>query len=796
MISYLQVDNLSKRFGEQLLFENISFGIGKGQKVALIAKNGMGKSTLLRIIAGKDTSESGTVIFRNDITVGILDQDPALDPENSVFEEVFHSDSPVLKLIKAYEEAVAHNHTEALEKLIPEMDIHSAWDYDTTIKQILSELKIDTYDKKIGQLSGGQKKRVGLAKVLISNPDFLILDEPTNHLDIEMTEWLEEYLGKSNATLLMVTHDRYFLDRVCNQIIEIDEFGLFSYSGNYAYYLEKREERIENRNAAIDKARNLLRTEQEWMRRMPQARSHKAQYRIDNFYKLKETASQNTTEKKLELDIQGKRLGKKILELDHVSKSFDGHCILRDFSYKFVRGEKIGIVGKNGVGKSTFLNIITQNLQPDSGSISIGETVVYGYYKQSGIAFNETDRVIDIVKNIAERIDLGNGRIMSASQFLEYFMFTDKQQYSLVEKLSGGERRRLYLLTVLMGNPNFLILDEPTNDLDIITLNVLEEYLKGFKGCLLIVSHDRFFTDKVVDRIFAFEGNGIVKDFPGNYTIYKNKKEEEKEQLEKTEKEKKKTEQPQSTPNNSVEKKRKLSFKERQEMQQLETDMEQLNTEKTIIETADFPKALLNSCILTAGVVVLNLIVSSLAGYALAKWKSRWSACFMLLFLSSMFVPFHTIMISLLSTARDLHVTGHIWGLILIYCGLQCPIPIFLIRGFVSSVPGELEEAALLDGCGVLKRFVLIVLPLIKPILTTVAILNVLWVWNDFLLPYLILGKPITIPLSQMYFYGQYNQQWHLIMAGFVVTTIPVILFYIFMQKNIVNGIAAGAIKG
>ena len=586
MISYLQVDNLSKRFGEQLLFENISFGIGKGQKVALIAKNGMGKSTLLRIIAGKDTSESGTVIFRNDITVGILDQDPALDPENSVFEEVFHSDSPVLKLIKAYEEAVAHNHTEALEKLIPEMDIHSAWDYDTTIKQILSELKIDTYDKKIGQLSGGQKKRVGLAKVLISNPDFLILDEPTNHLDIEMTEWLEEYLGKSNATLLMVTHDRYFLDRVCNQIIEIDEFGLFSYSGNYAYYLEKREERIENRNAAIDKARNLLRTEQEWMRRMPQARSHKAQYRIDNFYKLKETASQNTTEKKLELDIQGKRLGKKILELDHVSKSFDGHCILRDFSYKFVRGEKIGIVGKNGVGKSTFLNIITQNLQPDSGSISIGETVVYGYYKQSGIAFNETDRVIDIVKNIAERIDLGNGRIMSASQFLEYFMFTDKQQYSLVEKLSGGERRRLYLLTVLMGNPNFLILDEPTNDLDIITLNVLEEYLKGFKGCLLIVSHDRFFTDKVVDRIFAFEGNGIVKDFPGNYTIYKNKKEEEKEQLEKTEKEKKKTEQPQSTPNNSVEKKRKLSFKERQEMQQLETDMEQLNTEKTIIETA------------------------------------------------------------------------------------------------------------------------------------------------------------------------------------------------------------------
>lgn len=587
MISYLQVENLSKRFGEQLLFENISFGIAKGQKVALIAKNGMGKSTLLHIIASKDTAETGSVIFRNDITVGILDQDPVLDPENTVFEEVFNSDSLVLNLIKTYEAAVNQNDTATLEKLIPEMDIHSAWDYDTTIKQILSELKIDTYDKKIKFLSGGQKKRVGLAKILISNPDFLILDEPTNHLDIEMTEWLEEYLSKSNSTLLMVTHDRYFLDRVCNQIIEIDEFGLFSYGGNYAYYLEKRAERVENRNAVIDKARNLLRTEQEWMRRMPQARSHKAQYRIDNFYKLKDTASQNVSEQKLELDIQGKRLGKKILELDHVSKSFENHCVLQDFSYKFVRGEKIGIVGKNGVGKSTFLNIITQNLNPDSGSISIGETVVYGYYKQSGITFNENDRVIDIVKNISERIDLGNGKIMSASQFLEYFMFTDKQQYSLVEKLSGGERRRLYLLTVLMSNPNFLILDEPTNDLDIVTLNVLEEYLKGFKGCLLIVSHDRFFTDKVVDRIFAFEGNGVIKDFPGNYTIYKNKKEEEKEIAEKAEKEKKKQITPTPPTNTDItEKKRKLSFKERQEMQQLETDMEQLNIEKTEIETA------------------------------------------------------------------------------------------------------------------------------------------------------------------------------------------------------------------
>ncbi|WP_276803385.1 ABC-F family ATP-binding cassette domain-containing protein [Odoribacter laneus] len=587
MISYLQVENLSKRFGEQLLFENISFGIGKNQKVSLIAKNGMGKSTLLQIIAGKDSPESGSVIFRNDITIGYLEQNPALQEENTVFEEVFSSDSPILNLIKAYEKAVAQNDLRQLEELLPQMDTYNAWDYDNTIKQILSELKINTYEKKIAHLSGGQRKRVGLAKVLISNPDFLILDEPTNHLDIEMTEWLEEYLEKSNVTLLMVTHDRYFLDRVCSHIIEIDEFGLFTYEGNYSYYLEKRAQRIETRNATIDKAKNLFRTEQEWMRRMPQARSHKARYRIDNFYKIKEIASQKTDEKTLELDIKGQRLGKKILELEHISKSFENHTLIQDFSYKFVRGEKIGIVGKNGIGKSTFLNIITQNLAPDSGTIEIGETVAYGYYKQSGIQFQETDRVIDIVKNIAERIDLGNGRVLSASQFLEYFLFTDKQQYSLVEKLSGGERRRLYLLTVLMRNPNFLILDEPTNDLDIVTLNVLEEYLKSFKGCLLIVSHDRFFMDKVSDRIFAFEGNGIIKDFPGNYTQYKNKKEEEEEQRQKEQK-KQTTQQAAVQPSGPIDKtqKRKLSYKEKLEMQQLEQEIEQLNTEKTGIETA------------------------------------------------------------------------------------------------------------------------------------------------------------------------------------------------------------------
>lgn len=560
MISFLQVNNLSKRFGEQLLFENLSFGIGKNQKVALIAKNGMGKSTMLKIIAGKEIADAGTIIFRNDITVGYLEQDPQLEPENNVFEEVFNSDSPLLKAIRNYEEAVTNNDSEAIEELIPQMDALAAWDYETQVKQILSELKINKYNQRIKELSGGQKKRVGLAKILISNPDFLILDEPTNHLDVEMTEWLESYLEKSKVTLLMVTHDRYFLDRVCDLIIEIDDFGLYAYNGNYSYYLEKREERIDARNASIDKAKNLLRTEQEWMRRMPQARSHKAQYRIDNFYKLKEVADQHTEQQQLELDIRGKRLGKKILELEHVDKSYGDLCILKDFSYKFVRGEKIGIIGKNGIGKSTFLNIITQTTKPDSGQIEIGETVVYGYYKQSGITFKENDRPIDIVKNISEKIDLGNGRIMSASQFLEYFLFSDKLQYSPVYKLSGGEKRRLYLLTVLMGNPNFLILDEPTNDLDIVTLNVLEEYLKAFQGCLIIVSHDRFFTDKVVDRVFAFEGNGIVKDFPGNYTQYKNKKEEE-ELLQKQEA--KKSVPNAKTVDREKEKKRKLTFSER-----------------------------------------------------------------------------------------------------------------------------------------------------------------------------------------------------------------------------------------
>lgn len=582
MISFLQVENLSKRFGEHLLFENISFGIGKNQKTALIARNGKGKSTLLSIIAGKDTPDTGTVIFRNDITVGYLAQEPDLDPESLVLEEMFNTDTPVLTLIKEYERAVSSNDIQALETLIPRMDALNAWNHETEIKQILSELKVDFYDRHVRELSGGQRKRVGLAKVLISHPDFLILDEPTNHLDTEMIEWLEDYLHDTQTTLFMVTHDRYFLDRVCDNIIELDDFGLYSYAGNYSYYLEKRAERLASRDAAIDKARNLLRTEQEWMRRMPQARGHKARYRIDNFYRLKDAASRPTEEKHLELDIKGQRLGRKILELEHVTKSYGSQCLVNDFSYKFIRGEKIGIVGKNGVGKSTFLNIITRNIEPDSGTIDIGETVVYGYYRQDGITFREDDRPIDIVKEIAERVDLGNGRITSASQFLEYFLFPDKLQYAPVAKLSGGERRRLYLLTVLMKNPNFLVLDEPTNDLDIMTLNVLEEYLRSFAGCLLIVSHDRFFIDKIVDHVFAFEGNGLIRDFPGNYTQYADRREEE----EKARREASKTTPTPSQPTREKNRQRRLTYKEQQEMKQLEIDMESLNSERTELETA------------------------------------------------------------------------------------------------------------------------------------------------------------------------------------------------------------------
>eukprot|EP01029_Cantina_marsupialis_P000910 TRINITY_DN1071_c0_g1_i3.p1 TRINITY_DN1071_c0_g1~~TRINITY_DN1071_c0_g1_i3.p1 ORF type:complete len:622 (+),score=46.33 TRINITY_DN1071_c0_g1_i3:2072-3937(+) len=582
MISYLQVENLSKSYGDLTLFEGISFGVGQGQKIALIAKNGTGKTSLLNIIAGVDSQDTGDVIFRNDIKLAYLQQNPDLDNSNTVLNEVFNSDDPVLSVIRDYEKAISENDQEKMTEILEKMDQFKAWDYENKVKQILSKLKITKFDQVIGELSGGQKKRVGMAKVLITDPDFLILDEPTNHLDLEMIEWLEEYLNKTKCTLLMVTHDRYFLDRVCNEIIEMDANSIYTYKGNYSYYLDKRAERIENMNAEVGKAQKLLKTEQEWMRRMPQARGTKAKYRIDAFYELKKKAASGFKEDSMDIDIKSARLGKKILELDSLYKSYGDLKILENFSYKFQRGEKIGIVGKNGTGKSTFLNIITRNIEADSGSIEIGETVVYGYYKQDGITINENERIIDVIKDIAESIDLGNGKVMSASQFLEYFLFPTKTQYNYVSKLSGGEKRRLYLMTVLMKNPNFLILDEPTNDLDIMTLNVLEDYLLNFKGCLIIVSHDRYFMDKVVDQMFVFEGMGKIRNFPGNYTIYRDTvAEEEKEQKKLEKPAKPKKEKPKS--NTGV---KKLSFNEKREFEQLEVELEELNTEKEELETA------------------------------------------------------------------------------------------------------------------------------------------------------------------------------------------------------------------
>ncbi|MGZ2370615.1 ABC-F family ATP-binding cassette domain-containing protein [Ancylomarina sp. YFZ004] len=589
MISYLQIENLTKSYGDKVLFTDINFGVLQGQKIALIAKNGTGKTSLLNIIAGKDSQDSGDISFRKDIKLGYLEQIPEMNENNTVINELFNSTDPVLSVIRDYERMVESGQEDGMTEILEKMDLHKAWDYEVKVKQILSKLKITNYDQLISQLSGGQKKRIGLAKVLITDPDLLMLDEPTNHLDLEMIEWLEEFLKKSKGTLLMVTHDRYFLDRVCNEIIEMDANNIHSYKGNYTYYLEKREERIHNQNAEANKAKSLLKTEQEWMRRMPQARGTKAKSRIDAFYEIKDKAGTGYKEEKLDLDIKSARLGTKILEFEHLNKSFGDLKILEDFSYKFQRGEKIGIIGKNGTGKSTFLNIITQNIEADSGKIEIGETVVYGYYKQDGMKINESQKIIEVIKEIAESIDLGNGREMSASQFLEYFLFPIKTQYNQVSKLSGGEKRRLYLMTVLMKNPNFLILDEPTNDLDIMTLNVLEDYLMNFKGCLIIVSHDRYFMDKVVEHMFVFEGQGQIRNFTGNYTLYRDAQlveELKQKQIEKPVKVKK--EKPKQTI------KTKMSFNEKREFEQLEKDMESLNEEKDEIEAAMSSGALSN----------------------------------------------------------------------------------------------------------------------------------------------------------------------------------------------------------
>lgn len=585
MKPFLQGENLSKRWGETMLFENISFTVFEGQKVALIARNGTGKSTLLDLLAGKETPDSGKITVTNDIKIGYFEQIPKLNPAHSVLEEIFESDNEKIKAVKEFELAITHNNQAKVAEISSRMDELEAWDIEVEIKQILTEFKIDKLDQKITELSGGQKKRVALAKILINKPDLLILDEPTNHLDLDMIEWLEAYLEKTKSTLLMVTHDRYFLDRVCNEIIEMEDNQIYRYMGNYAYFLEKRDERIEMQQASVTKAKNLLRTEIEWMRRMPQARSHKAKYRINAFSELKEKASQKFNADVINLNVKSSRLGKKMVELENVSKSFPGVKLVENFSYKFSRFEKVGIIGRNGTGKSTFLNLITQSVKPDSGNIEIGQTINFGYYRQDGISFDPRERVIDAVTKIAEYITFEDGTKMSASQMLNYFLFTPDTQYNYIEKLSGGEQRRLYLCTVLMQNPNFLILDEPTNDLDIMTLNVLEEYLKSFAGCVIIVSHDRFFMDKIVDHIFVFEGNGKITDFPGNYTIYRNKieadQEKEKLQVKKKEPEKKPV-QAETAPAG----KRKLTFNEKREFESLENEIAALENEKNLLEEA------------------------------------------------------------------------------------------------------------------------------------------------------------------------------------------------------------------
>ena len=579
MANLLQVENLTKSFGVNSLFDDINFTINEGDKVGLIAKNGTGKSTLLSIIAGDDTPDDGKLIFKNDVTIGYLKQLPQFEPHLSVMDTCLIGDDDQSKAIRQYENALIEGNNEEMTKAIQAMDLASAWDYEERFKQILSQLKIDDFKQRISELSGGQIKRVALAKILISNPQFLILDEPTNHLDIDMIEWLEAYLTRSRMTILMVTHDRYFLDKICSKILELDQKSIYGYDGNYNYYLEKRAERIDAQNAAVEKARNLLRTEIEWMRRQPQARAHKAQYRIDAFYDLKERAQSRNDKGDVELNVKAGYIGKKIFVAHHVSKSFDGKVILNDFNYIFSRYEKLGIVGDNGVGKSTFIKLLLDRIQPDSGYFEIGETVKFGYYSQEGIHFDEGKKVIDAIRDVAEHIYFDEKHHYSASQFLQLFLFSPTDQQKLIEKLSGGEKRRLYLAMVLMSKPNFLILDEPTNDLDIQTLEILEDYLSKFSGCLIVISHDRFFMDRCVDHTFVFLGDGVIKDFPGNYSEYRAWKEaHEKEEA--TVQKQKAESKPAKPRNNNRDNSQKLTFKEKREFEELTESIDRLTKEK------------------------------------------------------------------------------------------------------------------------------------------------------------------------------------------------------------------------
>lgn len=577
-MNLLSVENISKAFGERIILENISFGINKDQKIAFIAKNGTGKTTLLNIIAGKDQPDSGQVVFRKGIHIGFLSQNPSFNEELTVEETIFATDNPILRLIQEYEHALQHPENEmAYQKAFEQMERHNAWDFETQYKQILFRLKLDNLQLKVKNLSGGQKKRLALANVLISKPDLLILDEPTNHLDLEMIEWLEQYFAKENLTLFIVTHDRYFLERVCNEILELDNGELFSYKGNYSYFLEKKEQRLAQEQASVEKAKNFYVKELDWMRRQPKARTTKSKSRIDDFYKIKEAAHKRRKEHSVQLEINMERLGSKTVEFHNVSKSFGDLRVLNKFNYNFLRGERVGIIGKNGTGKSTFLNLLTSSIAPDSGKIVVGDTIKFGYYTQDGIEVQQGQKVIEVIQKYGDYIPLLKGRTLSAGQLLERFLFDRKKQYDYVEKLSGGELKRLYLCTVLIQNPNFLILDEPTNDLDIVTLNVLEDFLLDYPGCLVVVSHDRYFMDKIVDHLFVFKGNGEVEDFPGNYTDYRVYEESVPPTDDTPKKEAtKNTWRKDGTKG--------LSFNEQKEYNRLEKEIAQLEEKKTAIE--------------------------------------------------------------------------------------------------------------------------------------------------------------------------------------------------------------------
>jgi len=579
-LNYLNVENISKSYGELSLFENLSFSIHKDQKIAFVAKNGTGKTTILNILSGKDTPDSGQIIYRKDLRTTFLSQEPVLNQSLTVEETILKSDNPILNVIKTYHQALENPEDSKLyQTAFDDMERYQAWDYETQYTQILFKLKLVDLNQKVSELSGGQQKRLALANTLLSKPDLLILDEPTNHLDLEMIEWLETFFAKENITLFMVTHDRYFLERVCSEIIELDEGCIYNYKGNYSYYLEKKEERIEREAIETNKSKQLFKKELGWMRRQPKARTTKSKSRIDDFYEIKERASKRRNDHEIQLEINMERLGSKILEIYKVSKAFDEKLILDKFEYVFQRGERIGIIGKNGTGKSTFLNMITGGLQPDSGKIIQGETIKFGYYTQDGIKAKPMQKVIDVVRDYGDYIPLMKGKQISAQQLLERFLFSRKKQYDFVEKLSGGERKRLYLCTVLIQNPNFLILDEPTNDLDIVTLNVLENFLLDFPGCLLVVSHDRYFMDKIVDHLFVFRGEGMVEDFPGNYSDFRIYEDSASVA---SEPKKLATITKEVTPKQSQ---TKLSFNEQKELKNLESKLKSLEFDKKELES-------------------------------------------------------------------------------------------------------------------------------------------------------------------------------------------------------------------